>query len=199
MKLLEDAPAEIAASAVAASWLGIFVILALGNRRAAKGDARRDPKSRVGFILQCAAFASSFVFARTYFTPFLTMSKGSEYALAALTIALAIASVWFCYAAAMALGRQWALMARVIEGHELIRQGPYAFVRNPIYLAMLGILIATGLAISRWQALAVATVIFAAGTAIRIHAEENLLREAFGPGFEEYARRVPAFLPRLLP
>jgi protein-S-isoprenylcysteine O-methyltransferase Ste14 len=90
-------------------------------------------------------------------------------------------------------------MARVIEGHELISQGPYAVVRNPIYLAMLGMLLATGLAVSRWQALVVAAMVFAVGTAIRIRTEENLLRQAFGSKFEDYARRVPAFLPRLLP
>jgi protein-S-isoprenylcysteine O-methyltransferase Ste14 len=70
-------------------------------------------------------------------------------------------------------------------------------VRNPIYLAMLGMLIATGMAVSRWPALVCAAIVFAAGTAIRIRAEENLLRETFGATFDEYARRVPAFLPRL--
>ena len=95
-----------------------------------------------------------------------------------MDIAFTVASVWFCFAAARALGKQWALMARVIEGHELIRQGPYAVVRNPIYLAMLGMLIATGMAVSRWSALVCAAIVFAAGTAIRIRAEENLLRQS---------------------
>jgi protein-S-isoprenylcysteine O-methyltransferase Ste14 len=58
-------------------------------------------------------------------------------------------------------------------------------------------LIATGMAVSRWPALVCAAIVFAAGTAIRIRAEENLLRETFGATFDEYARRVPAFLPRL--
>jgi protein-S-isoprenylcysteine O-methyltransferase Ste14 len=127
------------------------------------------------------------------------MSIAGEEVIAGLTIIFTIASVWFCYAAVRALGKQWALMARVIEGHELIRQGPYAVVRNPIYLAMLGMLIATGLAVSRWQALVGAAIVFAVGTAIRIRTEENLLRQAFGPKFDDYARRVPAFLPRWLP
>jgi protein-S-isoprenylcysteine O-methyltransferase Ste14 len=125
------------------------------------------------------------------------MSRLSEEILSGVDIAFTVASVWFCFAAARALGKQWALMARVIEGHELIRQGPYAVVRNPIYLAMLGMLIATGMAVSRWPALVCAAIVFAAGTAIRIRAEENLLRETFGATFDEYARRVPAFLPRL--
>ena len=125
------------------------------------------------------------------------MSRFWEAILAVVDVALTVASVWFCFAAARALGRQWALMARVIEGHKLIREGPYAVVRNPIYLAMLGMLIATGLAVSRWQALVCATVVFAWGTAIRIRAEEQLLRDTFGQTFDDYARSVPALLPRL--
>ncbi len=189
-------PTEIAAFVLAAGWVGYGVILALGRRGAARGDAKRDVKSSVGFLLQCAAYGICFVFPRRYFSPLFPMSLLKEGILAGLDVAFTIASVWFCFAAARALGRQWALMARVIEGHELIRQGPYAVVRNPIYLAMLGMLIATGLAVSRWQALVCAAIVFAAGTAIRIRAEENLLRETFGAKFDDYARRVPAFLPR---
>ena len=123
------------------------------------------------------------------------MSITAEEMLALLSIALTIWSVWFCYAAARALGKQWALMARVIEGHELIRRGPYGVVRNPIYLAMLGMLLAIGLDVSRWQALVVAVAVFAVGTEIRIHSEEKLLRVTFGAKFDDYARTVPAFLP----
>lgn len=34
------------------------------------------------------------------------------------------------------------------------------------------------------------------GNRIRIHTEEQLLRETFGEQFAEYARRVPAFIPQ---
>jgi protein-S-isoprenylcysteine O-methyltransferase Ste14 len=196
LSMLAGQPTEVAAFVLAAGWLGYGVILALGKRGAARGDAKRDVKSSVGFLLQCAAYVICFAFSRTYFSTLFPMSQLNEEILAGLAIAFTVASVWFCYAAARALGRQWALMARVIEGHELISQGPYAVVRNPIYLAMLGMLIATGLVVSRWPAIVCAVVVFAAGTAIRIRAEENLLREAFGSKFDDYARRVPAFLPR---
>ncbi|HEY4708683.1 MAG TPA: isoprenylcysteine carboxylmethyltransferase family protein [Candidatus Acidoferrales bacterium] len=190
-------PTEVAAFVLAAGWAGYGAILALGKRGAAPGDARRDVISSAGFLLQCAAYGLCFLFHRTYFSPLVSMSQLSESVLAGVDMALTVASVWFCFAAARALGRQWALMARVIEGHELIREGPYAVVRNPIYLAMLGMLLATGLAVTRWQALLYATVVFASGTAIRIRSEEKLLRETFGQTFDDYARSVPAFLPRL--
>jgi protein-S-isoprenylcysteine O-methyltransferase Ste14 len=125
------------------------------------------------------------------------MSPTAECITAAFASLVGIASAWFCFAAARALGRQWALVARVIEGHELIGRGPYALVRNPIYLAMLGMLLATGFAFSRWQALAAATVVFLIGTEIRIRSEETLLRATFGTQFEDYARRVPALFPHI--
>ncbi|MGA8870588.1 MAG: isoprenylcysteine carboxylmethyltransferase family protein [Candidatus Acidiferrales bacterium] len=191
-----DLPAEIAFFAVLAGWLGFGAVLALGKRRAAPGAAKRDWKSGAGFLLQAAAYAICFVFARTYFSAIRPMSYLAEVILVGVTIAIVVASVWFCYAAAMALGKQWALVARVIEGHELISTGPYAVVRNPIYLAMLGMYVASALAVTRWQAALIGLIVFLAGTAIRIRAEENLLRGAFGARFSDYARRVPAFFPR---
>jgi protein-S-isoprenylcysteine O-methyltransferase Ste14 len=93
------------------------------------------------------------------------------------------------------LGKQWALAARLVEGHELIQDGPYRFVRNPIYTGMFGMLVATGLAAGRWFNLLIAIVMFAVGTYIRIRSEERLLRQAFGSKFEVYARDVPALIP----
>lgn len=73
--------------------------------------------------------------------------------------------------------------------------GPYAYVRNPIYTGMLGMLIATGLATEHWIALPIAVVIFAVGMVIRVRSEEKLLRAAFGEEFEQYAKRVAALIP----
>jgi protein-S-isoprenylcysteine O-methyltransferase Ste14 len=195
MPLRPGLATEIAAFVMAAGWAGFAAILALGKRGAAKGSAQRDAKSTIGFLLQCVAYLLCFAFPRTYFSPLFPRLPAGALVFAALVIVLTLASVWFCFAAARALGKQWALMARVIEGHELIRQGPYAVVRNPIYLAMLGMLLATGFAVSRWQTIVCAVVVFVAGTMIRIRAEEKLLRNAFGAKFEDYARAVPAFLP----
>ena len=114
-------------------------------------------------------------------------------AMAALLIA--VASVALVNWAARCLGKQWSLGARLVEGHDLIEDGPYRFVRNPIYTGMLGMLVATGLVGMRWERLAVAVIMFAAGTYVRIRMEERLLRKAFGARFEEYARKVWALIP----
>ena len=123
--------------------------------------------------------------------------KVLEIALAVLTMTMAIGSVWFVSAAVSTLGKQWSLAARVLEGHKLITSGPYSVVRNPIYTGMFGMLLATGLAISQWIGLLIAVIVFAIGTAVRVHSEEKLLRGAFGEEFEAYARKVPALVPFL--
>ncbi len=93
------------------------------------------------------------------------------------------------------LGKQLSLAARVVENHELITSGPYGIVRHPIYTGMFGLTMATGLALSAWQALAAGAAIFVLGTWIRIATEERLLRSVFGDAYDQYARRVPAFIP----
>jgi protein-S-isoprenylcysteine O-methyltransferase Ste14 len=190
--------AAIADLIVIGCWVGIIAILVTGKRRATPGTQQSDPKSMLGLLLQLVGYVLCFVVPRPLFSPPFPMTKTGEAILAAFTAGLALASTWLCHAAARALGKHWALMARVIEGHELVRTGPYAMVRNPIYLAMLGMVIATALAFTRWQTLVAAAATYLVGTLIRIRAEEKLLRGAFGAEFEDYSSKVAALLPRLL-
>ena len=91
------------------------------------------------------------------------------------------------------LGKQWSLEARLVEGHKLVTMGVYSWVRHPIYTAMLGKLIATGIVISHWLVVLIAIVIFLIGTFIRTRFEERLLGDAFGEEFTKWKARVPGF------
>src|SRR5271170_2363739 len=97
MPMRSDLTAEVVLFVVGLCWLGFFAILIVGKRGAAKAKAKRDMKSHLGFLLQCIAYAICFRFHRVYFSPFLPMSKTAENILAAVTIAIAVASVWFCF------------------------------------------------------------------------------------------------------
>jgi protein-S-isoprenylcysteine O-methyltransferase Ste14 len=144
----------------------------------------------------CAYFLAWFQPPRKPFLPPVAVLSGNIGILFSLcTLALAVGSVWLIASAVRTLGRQWAVAARLVEGHKLITAGPYRFVRNPIYTGMFGMLVATGLAMEHWAALIVAIILFAVGLVIRVRSEENLLRAAFGKEFEDYAQRVPAVLP----
>jgi protein-S-isoprenylcysteine O-methyltransferase Ste14 len=103
----------------------------------------------------------------------------------------------FGWLAVRHLGKQLRILAGLYPDHELIRSGPYAIVRHPVYSSMFLLMLATGLLLSRWPLFLLAIALYMVGTEIRIHAEEGLLRRRFGAEFEEYRRKVPAYLPYL--
>jgi protein-S-isoprenylcysteine O-methyltransferase Ste14 len=179
------------------SWLVFASIFLLRKRPGQAPEAKRDRFATLGIVLQmCGYFLVWFQPPRRPFLPPVAILSGIPgIVFSALTVALALASGWLAESAIRTLGKQWALPARLVEGHKLIMVGPYAYVRNPIYTGMLGMLIATGLAMEHWIALMAAIVLFVIGLVIRVRSEERLLRAAFGQEFEEYARRVPAVIP----
>jgi protein-S-isoprenylcysteine O-methyltransferase Ste14 len=182
---------------VVVCWLGFVGIFLLRKKPPKASETKRDSPATLGIALQmCAYFL---VFFQPPWQPFLppvaALSGLGGIVLSVLIVTLAAGSVWLVAAAVRTLGKQWAVPARLVEGHKLITVGPYAHVRNPIYTGMLGMLIATGVAMEHWIATIAAIVIFAVGLLIRVRSEEKLLRAAFGQEFEEYAKRVSAVLP----
>ncbi len=177
-------------------WVGTF-FFKKSQPKAPEKVAKKDPVSRVGIGLQMVAFAAVFALQRRPLGPIVPMPSWLQWVVAGVQVLIAVLCVWLSASAVRTLGKQWTYVARTIEGHELITQGPYHLVRNPIYLGMFGMMVAWGLSLSVWPALLGAIVIFLIGTFIRIRSEEKLLRATFGAQFEDYARRVPAFLPGL--
>ena len=184
-------------SAVIASWFVFWLWFLFRWENPKAAVAKRRGRSAWGLLLQGCGYFLVFGMKRQMFTPLFPMPQPAEIALAALTIAIAWGSMWMWLVAIRTLGKQWGLVARVMEGHQLITAGPYGRVRNPIYLSMFGMLVATGLSLSLWWALVLAVAVFAIGARIRIHNEENVLRESFGAEFDAYARQVPAMFPRI--
>lgn len=185
----------LAFALVVSSWLAFIIAFVTRKKPASPPDTRRARGSIIGVVLQGVSYLIAWSFYRRPFSSIIPMRRAAEILVTLLTIALAVASSWFVYAAIRTLGKEWSLTARLVEGHKLVTRGPYSIVRNPIYTGMFGMLLATGLAVSHWSGLLLAITVFAAGTTIRIHTEEKLLRDAFGAEFEAYAGRVPAIIP----
>jgi protein-S-isoprenylcysteine O-methyltransferase Ste14 len=82
---------------------------------------------------------------------------------------------------------------RLSSPTQLVRAGPYAFSRNPMYLAWSLLHLGTGLVTGSaliLQTLPLALVL----THRQIQAEEQALSEAFGGEFAEYKTTVPRYL-----
>jgi protein-S-isoprenylcysteine O-methyltransferase Ste14 len=93
------------------------------------------------------------------------------------------------------LGKQFRIRAGLYVDHELVRSGPYGVVRHPIYASLLAMLLSTALLLTPWKWAALAVALFVTGTEIRVHVEDNLLASRFGKEFEDYRRRVRAYVP----
>jgi protein-S-isoprenylcysteine O-methyltransferase Ste14 len=91
--------------------------------------------------------------------------------------------------------RAWA-SGHLEKNLALATRGPYARVRNPLYLGTL--VAAAGLAIAAraWELAALFAAVFALVYLPVVELEEQHLRELFLE-FEEYSHRVPRLIPRL--
>jgi len=179
---------------VGIGWLGFMAFFVFKKKPVAQGETKRAPASNVGIFLQGVAFFLVWMIQRH--VPAAGSSLGAlEVTFDVLAPIVSLASVWMGLSAVRTLGRQWSYTARLVEGHRLVTEGPYRLVRHPIYTGMLGKLVATNFAFGHPIGLPLAGTFFVIGTVIRVRSEEKLLHEAFGREYEEYARRVPAFIP----
>lgn len=162
-------------------------------RRTPESGGRREGKSRIGIILQSISFFfAGFGGAR----PSLPLFSPASLTGALAVLLLMGGSLYLFAASSSALGKNWSLEARMRTDHQLIRNGPYARVRHPIYLGMLLFLLGLAVAFGHWLQLIVAVPLFLFGTSIRTTLEDRLLEEQFGQEFTDYARSTPALIPR---
>ena len=182
---------------VLCAWFAFVAVFFVRKKPEAVAERKRDRESVIGVVLQGLSYVIVWSVHRRFFSPIFRVNRVLEVILALITAVIAFGSVWIVMAAVRTLGKEWSVTARLVEGHKLATDGPYRFVRHPIYIGMLGMLLATGLAISHWAALIAALVIFFIGTIIRVRSEERLLREQFGAEFDQYKRQVVALIPGL--
>jgi protein-S-isoprenylcysteine O-methyltransferase Ste14 len=171
-------------------WSGLGAVFALRPRGVAGGTQRRAPGAWLGVAGQFVAFA-------LVWFPVLGQRKPMPQSVQWLGLAVGLASVALAWAALRHLREQWAVQARLLEGHTLITSGPYALMRHPIYTAMLGMLVATGCVLSTGAQLLGGVLLYLLGTRLRTTFEERLLRQEFGETFDAYKRRVGWLLPGL--
>lgn len=99
--------------------------------------------------------------------------------------------------ARLAIGSNWSGNVTFKEGHELVENGPYRYVRHPIYSALL--LMGLGSALYFAQAFGFALLGFVLVVFVaKMRLEERLMTEHFGERYVDYRRRVKALIPFVL-
>ncbi len=141
----------------------------------------------IDFVLPFARTAGagnlgSRIFPRTYAVSF------AGVALTWIGIALALWARWH-------LGQYWSARITLKEDHQLIRTGPYAYFRHPIYSGLDLAVIGSALAIDRWRCVA-GVVFIILGYWIKAKKEESVLSERFGETFQEHRQHTGFLLPK---
>lgn len=188
-------PALIALAIGGLVFIGTL-IAARGRSAAAPkvADARRDRRSILWIIVQGIGIGIA------GFGPIAVISPAppAEYVRAAIVLLLMLAAVGLFDWSSRAMGKNWALVARTRDDATLVTTGPFAIVRNPIYVALGLFMVAMSIAYGHEANLVLAIPVYAVGTAMRIVAEERVLRAEFGAAYDAYAARVKRFIPGII-
>ena len=91
--------------------------------------------------------------------------------------------------------RAWAA-GHLDKNSSLAESGPYARVRNPLYVGTLTVAAGLALASMRWELGLLFAAVFLLIYLPVVQLEEQHLRKLF-PAFEDYCHRVPQLIPRL--
>jgi len=113
----------------------------------------------------------------------------------AVGVLLTWAGIAFAIWARIHIGQYWSARITLKEDHKLIRTGPYAFVRHPIYTGLLMATIGTAIALGRWQGLISVAIILTAHIR-KAKKEEELMLANFGETYQDYRRHTGFLIPR---
>ena len=144
--------------------------------------------TRIGLLLESTAIFLAFAFR-------LPADSPPGLLRVVLAAVLGVLSAIASWTAVTHLGKQFRVHAGLYEDHELVRTGPYAVVRHPIYASLLGMLLCTLLVLTPWEWMPVSLAFFVVGTEIRVRTEDALLESRFGNAFRKYRNQVRAYIP----
>jgi protein-S-isoprenylcysteine O-methyltransferase Ste14 len=89
--------------------------------------------------------------------------------------------------------------APVAPTKNLVVTGLYRYVRNPIYAALVAIILGQALLFGDWRLTLLGALFWLASHLFVIAYEEPTLQRTFGAEYEAYRAHVPRWVPRLTP
>ena len=109
-------------------------------------------------------------------------------------VAVAILCIPFLVWVQHTLGKQWSTHLRLREDHRLVTNGPYKWIRHPMYVVLFLFLLSVGLATTS-TLIAVLNMLLIAVFYRRITKEEKMMTERFGNEYRMYMKNTGRFLP----
>ena len=188
---------KISQSVIGVMWVAWLVYWALASRSAKATQRSESVRSRLTYhlplILGAVFIGVPGILGPQLEGTFVTRAPAWQ----ALEIALVALGLGFAVAARLWLGRNWSSMVTVKKDHELIRSGPYALVRHPIYTGLLLALIGTVLMVGKWRAL-IGIALMLVSFLRKLRIEERFMAQEFGETYARYRKQVAMLVPFLV-
>ena len=177
-------------------WLVFLVVWMLSAMRTKPVQTREGVSSRLSYTV-LTVLGAYMMFSRQAPQPWLnTIILPDALWIQALGIVITALGIAFAIWARVHLGGNWSGSVTVKVGHQLVRTGPYRFVRHPIYSGMILASLGTALAQTHISGL-VAVVLFYVGFKVKSKIEEQTMISTFGAEYSDYSRTTGAILPKL--
>jgi len=172
-------------------WVTFLVVWAVGAFRTKRSSRRQSLQS---ILVQRAVVVLAVIIAVLPFEalnwPFLPSSPAVTLAATAATVLGVGFAIW----ARVYLGSNWSMNVTVKAEHTLVRGGPYAWVRHPIYTGMILGLLGTA-AVHKEVRYLLAAALIAVMFLLKIAIEERFMAEEFGEQYATYRHEVKALIP----
>lgn len=186
---------NVATIIVNASWMVLFavwLVFMFTNKRTRERDR---PGSQIWYrvptLLSYLLMFTSTLWIGALRKTWIARGPVEENVGAALTVIGVAIAIW----ARLSIGRNWSGVVTVKEEHQLVRVGPYSWVRHPIYTGLITAMVGTAFINRHWAGV-LAVGMMTAAFVVKSRIEERYMVRTFGSLYEEYRAHSGAFLPR---
>jgi protein-S-isoprenylcysteine O-methyltransferase Ste14 len=178
------------------AWYALLIVWGVAASRH-KPDKATEPLSArllygVYFVLGFALLFSHTLPFGALRQRFVPRTDWLELAGVALTYAGAAIAIW----ARFILADNWSARISLKVGHQLIRSGPYAYLRHPIYGGVLLAVLGTALQVGEWRGL-LAILMVTISFTMKAKREEAYMNAEFGESYAHYRQSTGFLLPKM--
>jgi len=171
-------------------YLATEIVLSIRTKRGTDNEIDRGTQQLV-WILIASCFIIAWIPVILDFGRLLILGEWLTW----VGVAVMICGIIFRQYVIAILGKFFTAQVQIQANHELIKAGPYRYIRHPSYLGILILALGLGIALANWISLLLCIVLPLIGIMRRIKVEEKELEKYFGKQYQDYRRSTRAFIP----
>ena len=147
----------------------------------------------VGIVFAPAIYASTSLLDRANYR----LPPEAQRSVGGVGAMLMTLAIWLFWRSHADLGRNWSPSLQLREGHELVSEGVYRYVRHPMYASEWLWSIAQALLLQNWVAGWAGLALFTPLYVMRVPREEQMMLDRFGAEYRSYMNRTGRIVPQL--